>query len=78
MLCDRETVNVASSQPGFINFVPLPIFTALSNVMPDLQDLVSNMKQNSKEWKTYEETEKDKEVYKKKDTLRHQNLLKEK
>ena len=44
MLCDRDNTNVAkfaSSQPGFIGFVPLPIFTALSNVMPELQECVA-------------------------------------
>ena len=26
MLCNRETTNVAASQPGFINFVVMPLF----------------------------------------------------
>lgn len=34
MLCDRTTTNVAASQPGFISFVPLPLFISLANVIP--------------------------------------------
>lgn len=63
MLCDRSTTKVAASQAGFIGFVPLPIFTALTNVMPELSECVVQMKANSKAWKAYEETEEDKKVY---------------
>ena len=63
MLCDRDTTNIAGSQPGFIGFVPLPIFTALTNVMPELAECVTQMKQNTKAWKAYEETEEDKKTY---------------
>lgn len=27
MLCDRDNTNVAQSQPGFIGFVVMPLFT---------------------------------------------------
>ncbi len=37
MLCDRETVEIAASQPGFINFVVMPLFQCLSNVIPELK-----------------------------------------
>jgi cAMP-specific phosphodiesterase 4/calcium/calmodulin-dependent 3',5'-cyclic nucleotide phosphodiesterase len=40
MLCDRVTVNVAASQPGFISFIPLPLMISLSNVLPDLHNLI--------------------------------------
>ena len=36
-LCDRETVNVAESQPGFANFVVLPLYKALVEIVPDMQ-----------------------------------------
>lgn len=41
MLCDRTSTNVASSQSGFINFVTLPLFTALQNIMPGLSDCLN-------------------------------------
>ena len=76
MLCDRANTNVASSQPGFIGFVPLPIFTALSNVMPELQECVAQMKANSKAWKVYQETDEDKKTYEARSILRHANIVK--
>jgi len=36
MLCDRTTTNVAKSQPGFIGFVSMPLFTNLVHIMPAL------------------------------------------
>ena len=63
MLCDRNTTNVAKSQPGFISFVTLPLFTALGHIMPVIAKDVEVMKQNLQQWKTYEETEDDKKVY---------------
>jgi len=36
-LCDRETTNVAASQPGFANFVVLPLFKALVEIIPNVQ-----------------------------------------
>ena len=33
-LCDRETTNVATSQPGFSSFIVIPLFTTMSNFMP--------------------------------------------
>jgi len=44
MLCDRETTNVALSQPGFIGFVSLPLFNNLANIMPILLEDVDRMK----------------------------------
>jgi hypothetical protein len=37
MLCDRKTTNVAKSQIGFIDFVVVPYFDALSKILPDMQ-----------------------------------------
>ena len=36
MLCDRKTTNVARSQIGFIDFVVLPYFDALSSLLPGM------------------------------------------
>lgn len=36
-LCDRDTTNVASSQPGFASFVVVPLFNTLANIMPELK-----------------------------------------
>ena len=62
MLCDRVTTNVAKSQPGFIGFI-LPLFSSLSNVFPELSEVVSNMKSNKENWSKYIETEDDKKIY---------------
>ena len=40
MLCDRDSVNVAKSQPGFVNFMVLPLYVQLANVMPVLKNCV--------------------------------------
>lgn len=63
MLCDRKTTNVAASQAGFIGFIPLPIYTALTNVIPKLEQCVIQMKANSATWKEYQENDEDKKVY---------------
>lgn len=38
-LCDRKTTSVPKSQPGFINFIVLPLFKQIVQVMPNAQDL---------------------------------------
>ena len=66
MLCDREKINVPKSQPGFINFVVLPLFTNLSNVIPMLNEpdgVLERMRKNLQAWKEYQESEEDKKIY---------------
>jgi len=63
MLCDRKTVNVAKSQPGFISFIPLPLFTTLQNILPAISGVIKNIKSNKETWAAYVETEEDKKVY---------------
>ena len=46
MLCDRNTVNFAGSQVGFINFVIKPYFTILSDILPKLKYTVNNASEN--------------------------------
>lgn len=36
LLCDRKTTNVSKSQIGFIDFVVLPYFDALTKVIPGM------------------------------------------
>mmetsp|Transcript_17391 Transcript_17391/g.45111 ORF Transcript_17391/g.45111 Transcript_17391/m.45111 type:complete len:354 (+) Transcript_17391:3-1064(+) len=38
-MCNRSTVNVAGSQVGFIDFVIAPLFRALADVAPRVQDV---------------------------------------
>lgn len=33
-LCDRDTTQIAQSQPGFANFIVIPLFDVLAEVMP--------------------------------------------
>lgn len=64
-LCDRNTTNVAGSQPGFANFIVIPTFTAISNIMPSLHARLEQCKDNIKKWEAYVETDEDKQVYQK-------------
>ena len=66
MLCDRQTTNVAKSQPGFIGFVPMPLAISLCQILPEFQECVDTIKTNMKAWKEYEEDEEDKKVYERK------------
>ena len=63
MLCDRTTVNVVKSQPGFLSFIPLPCFAKLSDISPAIQECVQALKTTSENWKEYTETDEDKNVY---------------
>ena len=62
-LCDRETTQIAQSQPGFVNFILAPLFATVSEVMPELKQLEINAKENAEKWKTFEETEEFRAVY---------------
>jgi len=50
MLCDRNSTNVRNSQPGFIQFVTMPLFQAFKNMFPQLEEAVDNLKANNKLW----------------------------
>ena len=52
MMCDRTTTNIAGGQAGFIQFVVMPIFTQLSTICPDIQDLqLATGYKNIEKWK---------------------------
>ena len=65
-LCDRDTTNVAKSQPGFCSFIVLPLFVQLAELMPNMKPALDNVKAAKTAWETYEETEEEKKVYDKK------------
>ena len=56
-LCDRDTTQIPSSQPSFVNFILLPLFSIVSQLMPNVKQLEENARRNAENWKTYEETE---------------------
>ena len=59
MMCDRTTTNIAGGQAGFIQFVVMPIFTQLTNICPQIQDLqLSTGLDNIEKWKVRAEYEK--------------------
>ena len=62
-LCDRETTQIAQSQPGFVNFILAPLFATVSQVVPELKQLELNAKDNAERWKNYEETDEFRAVY---------------
>ena len=63
MLCDRNTTMVYKTQPGFINFIPLPLFTSMTHILPELSECVKHLKSNMQNWKDYEEIDEDKFIY---------------
>ncbi len=48
MLCDRTTVKINKSQVGFINFVVLPQFEMMLNIMPEIQAYLDAVQINLK------------------------------
>jgi len=50
MLNDREKVNRANSQIGFIEFVIAPICSAVVNIFPQLDNLADNLGHNIQNW----------------------------
>ena len=62
-LCDRDITNIPKMQPGFINGISIPLWSALVEVMPDMADHIQAFKDNVSKWQNYEETEEDKKSY---------------
>jgi cAMP-specific phosphodiesterase 4 len=48
MLCDRTTVKINKSQMGFINFVVIPQFEMMLNIMPEIQPYLDAVQFNFK------------------------------
>lgn len=49
-LCDRYTTNINKSQVGFINFVVAPTFELLYRFIPEIYQLLENLKDNLKNY----------------------------
>lgn len=59
MMCDRTTTNIAGGQAGFIQFVVMPIFSQLSTICPDINNLqLATGFQNIEKWKIRADNEK--------------------
>ena len=59
-LCNRATTNIPKMQPGFMNGVVMPLWTTISEIMPEMTQFVEAAKENVRLWEKYEETPEDK------------------
>ena len=50
ILCDRTTTNIDKSQIGFMNFVVIPTFDCLINVIPEISHFMETMKSNLRKY----------------------------
>lgn len=50
-LNDRDTAKKPKSQIGFYNFICLPLYTAVANIVPELQVNVDSLKSNLEHWR---------------------------
>ena len=62
-LCDRQTVTVAKEQPGFCNYIVLPIWNIVSIIMPQMEDSTYRATENVVNWQAHEETDEEQRVY---------------
>ena len=51
MLCDRHTTNFAKSQIGFVQFMVLPYYSSISQLVPKLNGSEDVMKSNVETYK---------------------------
>lgn len=58
LLCDRNTTNVDKAQIGFINFIVVPLWDVVFNIVPEAAPYMDNIKTNLKR---YEEIVREKE-----------------
>ena len=66
MLCDRKTTSVVGCQPGFLNFIVIPLFGSIVKVMPEMMELLESGKANVANWQKHMESEEERAVYKEK------------
>src|SRR4051794_4177534 len=62
-LCNRKTTEVPKMQGGFISGITIPLWTVISEIMPEMKEVVEGGRRNALIWETYEETEADKKIY---------------
>ena len=55
-----------------MNYIVVPLFSTMANLMPQLKHLEKNGKDNAVNWVEYKETEEDKEIYKPKTILKEE------
>ena len=59
MLCDRDTTQIAGGQPGFIQYVVMPIFKQLAQISPIVNDVqLASGFRNLEKWALRVEAEK--------------------
>lgn len=56
-LCDRENTQVHVNQPGFLNFIVIPLFKQIVEIMPNCREFLNKAVENVENWKKYEETD---------------------
>ena len=49
-LCDRSSVQITQSQPGFMNYIVIPLFSTVADFMPGLKHLEDAGKENLANW----------------------------
>ena len=54
---------MAQSQPGFLNFIVIPLFKALKEAVPAVSTCVDSAEVNVTIWSVHKESEEDKRVY---------------
>lgn len=62
-LCDRDKTFVVQNQPGFLNFIVIPLFKSLTQVLPECEKYLQGGLANVDNWKNYTETDEDKKIY---------------
>ena len=50
LLCDRKTTNIDKSQIGFMNFIIIPTFESLLNIVPEIFPFMEYLKANLKKY----------------------------
>ena len=50
-LCDRDTTIVAKEQPGFCNYIVIPIWNLVSTIMPQTEVATNRASENVVKWK---------------------------
>jgi hypothetical protein len=73
-LCDRETTVVCKEQPGFLNFIVLPIWEMVAIIMPPMEVAKNRAQENVVMWQNYEETDEDRKVYQTKTKLKKKSM----
>ena len=52
-LCDRNNTQIPGTQPGFINFIVLPLFRCIEEIMPSMSEMVKQGEANAVTWGGY-------------------------